>query len=438
MLVLALPISLQHLFSSSLSFIDVFMVGGLGDAAVAGVGLVNRLFFVSIMVLSGISSGASILCAQGWGRRDRDKIRELFSLALALSILTVVPFFFLAAFWPGELMRLFTTDPEVIELGQEYLKVAALFPFFSAIALVLGAVLRSMSRATLPMVAGMVAVCLNTALCYLLIYGHWGLPRMGVAGAAYATVFARIIEVLILAGFVFFQKKRIDLSPKWRVLTSKSAWSTFWPTTYPLILNELFWSLGLFGYQVVYGHMGTSELAAMSLLGPIDALMIDFCIGVSIASGIVLGQKLGANKIDEASRCARKFLGISLFLGGCVGLALACFHEQVLDLYSGISQQTRDLALQSILVIGASLFIRFFNMTSTMGVLRSGGDTRFALIYDIGTIWLIGLPLAALTGLIWEWPLPYVFAVVMLEELVKMFIWSKRIRSGKWLRQLAF
>ncbi|MEM9103627.1 MAG: MATE family efflux transporter [Pseudomonadota bacterium] len=435
--ILALPISLQHLLTSSLSFIDVLMIGQLGDAAIGSVGLINKLFFVGIMILSAIASGASILSAQFFGKKDWSGISQTFKIALLISLTFIIPIALAAFFAPQTLLSFVSQDTSVIEIGAEYLKITSLFLVFTAISMVTSAILRTINQAKIPMIAGIIAVVLNTFLNYLLIFGHAGFPELGVKGAAYATVISRSVEMLLLLTALIklpeTQKLReVFLSKKLRL----TGFTRFWHTSYPLILNELFWSLGLFAYQVVYSRMGKEELAAMSLLVPIDALVSDFFIGVAIASGIILGQTLGAGDKEKAYDMGFKFISLAAFIGAVMGIILLVIQSPVLSVFSGLSETTLQLATSVYSVMALTLWIKFFNMTAIMGVLRSGGDTRFVLVYDIGTIWLIGVPTAILLGLFLQWPLQWVFMAVMFEELLKMAIWLRRIRSKRWLNQL--
>jgi MATE family, multidrug efflux pump len=432
---LAAPITLQNLLANSLNMVGNVMVGQLGDASIAAVGLAGQVFFLLNLVLFGIGSGSAMFTAQLWGNKDIVNLKKVVGLCLVLGLGTAVVFLSISEFFPAQIIGIFTEDPLVVALGSEYLRLIAWAFIFFSITSGFGNVLRSIGEVKLPMVVSVAALALNVSLCYLLIFGKFGLPALGILGAALSNLIARILECLVLV-FVTYKKKlpvaaRIGemIRINWSFLTS-----VFKPVL-PVILNELFWSLGITAYSVVYAHIGTSSIAAMNIVGTVENIAFVPFLGLSSAIAIMTGNMIGAGEKDRAYLNVGRTLALTILLGLGVGGIAISSRGSVLSLYN-ISSEVIYAADRALIIMGCWMVVRPLNMIIVVGMLRSGGDTRFSLFLDGMIIWILGVPMAILGGFILHLPVYWVYLFVMSEELTKCIIGLRRYFSRKWIHDL--
>ncbi len=438
LLALAIPISLQLILASSLSLIDVLMVSSLGSAEVAAVGLANKLFFVVILMISGLATGSSILAAQYIGKGDMEGVKRILSLGLTFSLLLVIPISIGAVFFPNTIMGLFSNDPQVISIGAQFLSITAPFHLLMAIVSIFSAVLRANSQTLLPMVVGFIAVIVNTFMNYVLIFGNFSAPELGVEGAAYATSIAKCIECGLLLLSVYVGRSAIRINVKEFISSfEREEVQRFVKQSLPLLLNEFIWGLGVFSFTVIYALMGTEALAAITLLGPIEGISIDIFIGFTSAASIIISGRLGANEFIDAKREA--FMLTSIITLGCIvyGLLLLSLSDLVFYIYRDVDGDVLNIAVDMFFVISVTLWLRLFNVVTCVSILRSGGDVKFTLYVDMVVIWLLVLPLTAISGLVYHIPVQWVFAIALGgEALIKAPIYSLRIKTLVWLKNL--
>lgn len=435
---LALPISVQQMLTASFSLVDVAMVGQLGTIQLAAVGLVSKSFFVSMHVLSGLASGAGILTAQYYGKKDKTQYISVLLITLSISLIFTIPLSSVAYFYSAEVMNLLSNDLAIISAGTKYIQTSCLFHILTGVVLVYGAMLRSIHHPLLPMLAGLIGILLNTLLNYLLIFGSFGFTEMGIEGAALATVISKFAELSILLFIIHFKKFPliIDRFSYFSESFVKKKIYLLFKTSSPIILSELSWSMGVFAYYIIYGFIGANALAAMSMLEPLEGIFIQFFVGFGAACTIILGNKLGAGQPQEAFKTAKLFLLIIPIGGAVAGIILIACYPLTIMFFDNISQEALDLSKQVILLLGCMMFLKLFNMTTMFGILRSGGDTSYIFLIDLVTMWGVGVPLAIFTAFILEWPLILVLGMLVAEETVKM-LWSLyRVNSGKWLINL--
>lgn len=435
---LAVPISLQLILASSLSLIDVLMVSSLGSTEVAAVGLANRFFFVVILMISGLATGTSILAAQYVGKGDEEGVKRVLSIGVSVALAVTLPISLAALFAPEFVMSLFTNDPEVVAIGAEFLEITAPFHMLMSVISIFSATLRANGQSMLPMVVGFIAVISNTALNYVLIFGKFGTPALGVEGAAIATVISKSLECVVLLGFVYLTRNQICVGIKAFFSAFRSSdIQLFFKQSLPLVLNEFIWALGIFMFTVIYAHMGTQAVAATSLLLPIEAISIEIFIGFTSAASILISNRLGANEFDDAKREA--WVLTTLITLGCIvfGFVLVACSDLLLSIYRGVEDEVMVIAKDVLLVIAATLWLRLFNVVTCVSILRSGGDVKFTLYVDMVVIWLIVLPLTAIAGLMYGIPVQWVLAIALgVEALIKAPLYTARIKTLVWLKNL--
>jgi len=428
------PIALQQLVISSLNLVDTFMISSLSKEAIAGVGAANKLYFLLNLFLFGMSSGSSILTAQYWGLKDIKSIKIIYGLSLVFAMSGSLMFTFAAIVIPEEVLRIFTTDVQVIEEGASYLRIVGLSYVVTSISFVTAFSLRSTNNVRLPLLVTIVAISINTVLNYILIFGHLGFRAMGVEGAAIATVIARTLESALLIILINSRKLPISGMPNKIFVYSKEMTAKFIKIALPVVVNEVIWSTGITMYAVVYGRMGTDAMAAMTITQTIEQIAFVVLIGTGNACGIMLGNDLGAGKKDVYNS-AKRFISISFILGIVIGLLVILIAPAITSIYN-VSDIININIIRTLRVFGLFLPFKAINVIIIVGILRSGGDTVFSAILDAMGVWLVGVPLAFITGLYLEWALPLVYAAVLFEEVFKIIFGIKRTYSKKWMNNL--
>ncbi len=416
--------------------VDSVMVGGLGEAAMAAVGISNQIFFIFAVVLFGITSGLSVFIAQFWGSGRIRDVRRTVSLGLLLCTVFGLAFSAVTLAAPDTLMSLFTGDPEVIRLGRQYLSIVAFGYPLSAISMVYAVGLRSVEKPVLPLTASVFSLLLNTSLNYLLIYGKAGLPAMGVTGAGIATVIARIAEIALILLLVYSRRMAVACGPSDFAGLRRDFTLPVLRLTLPVIANESLWVTGVSTFTAVYGRMGTPEIAAYNVVSTLEKLSFVFVMGLGSGCAVIVGKLLGAGNNARAHLYAKWSITAAPLVGIVIGLVMLAVRHPVIGLYHVGDQVRNDAA--SLILISAVIFpVKALNYTNFLGVLRAGGDTRVALALDTLPLWLIAVPAAAFTGLSLGWPIPAVYAVAFSEELIKSGVGLWRFRSGKWINNLA-
>lgn len=437
-LALGWPISMQLLLASSLALVDVLMVSSLGATSVAAVGLAGKFFFVVILMVSGVANGAATLAAQYAGQQDAAGVRRVLAIALVAGWTAALPFTLATWLAPQTVMGWFSNDAELVRIGARFLQVTAPFHLLMATVAVVSAVLRVYGKAMLPMAVGFGAVACNTLLNYFLIYGNHGAPALGVEGAAWATLASKALECAVLVGLVYLSQSPIRLA--WRSFVSgfqPDEVRRFLRQSLPLVMNEMVWAGGVFAISVIYGRMGTAQLAATTLVGPIEAVSIDIFIGFTQAASILIATALGAGDFRLARQRAvvlTVVITAATFLFGCL-LLLA--KDSVLRLYGSVEADVLAMARDLVVVLALTLWLRLYNVVACVSILRSGGEVRYTLWVDLLVTWGVMLPATAWAGLVMGWPLTWVFAVALCSEsLFKAPAYTVHIFRRTWLRTL--
>jgi putative MATE family efflux protein len=432
----ALPIALQQLIMASLNLVGVVMIGQLGAAPVAAIGLANQVFFLLNLLIFSITSGSSIFIAQLWGRRDIANIRKVLGLSLTLGLSAATLFLLLAELIPVQVLSIYSEDPVVVSLGSDYLRILGFSFLPYAVTFCFSAVLRSTGDVRTPLFVTLTALSLNTLLSYLLIFGKLGLPALGVLGAGYAVIASRIVECSVLLWLAYRKKSpaggrlseifSYDLAFARRVLKP----------VLPVVANEMLWSTGITAYYVVYARIGTDAIAAMNITASIDNLAFVLFIGVGNACAILVGHLIGEGDEEKAFRYAGRSLVIGALGGVVIGAIILVSRSSVLTLYN-VEPIVINNAYRVLTITSLCLWLRAINMILFIGVLRSGGDTRFALLLDGVVIWVLGVPLALLGAFALHLPVYWVYLLVMSEELTKAVLGIFRYFSRKWIHNVA-
>ena len=432
---IALPIMIQQLVFSGLNMLGVIFVGQKGDASVAAEGLAGQIAFLLNLVHFGIISGAAMFTAQFWGKHDIQNLRRVLGLCLMLAITASLVFFSLAQFLPSQILSIYSKDPVVIELGTGYIRIFSWTFLFFAITFSYALVMRSTGDVKTPTTVSVGALLISTVLSYSLIFGKFGLPELGIQGAAVAAVIARFLECVTLLLIIYTRGSPVAASLQELTGFDRVFVGRVIKPMLPVILNELFWSMGITTYNIIYGRMGTQSYAAINIVSTLEQVAFVVFIGISNATSVLVGNRIGAGQEEEAYRYAGRSLGLGLVGGLVLGIVLQFVKAPVLSLYN-VSPEVIQNASNIINVVTFFLWIRVNNMTTVVGILRAGGDTRFSLFLDGMIIWIVGVPMAYLGALVFDFPVYLVYLCAMSEEATKWVLGIHRYFSRKWINNL--
>ncbi len=433
---IAAPVALHNLVISSLSFVDTIMIGQLGEVEIASVGIGNQLFFLFTLLLFGIGSASGVFVSQYWGKKDFPNIRITSGLSVTLGLIGALPFALLSFVLPKQVVGIFSTDASVIPLGAEYLKIVSVSYLFSAVTITMAQVQRSLERANLPFFVSIVALGLNTLLNYLFIFGKAGFPAWGVKGVALATTISRAVECFLLI-MIIYRSKKNPAAGKLREITGFSFefFRRFMKTASPVIINELFWALGMTVFKIVYGRMGTSALASVNIAEAVMNLMFVALIGSATGASVLTGKKIGEGRYDDAKRNGARFIRLAV-IEGLVIAAVCMVFSGLLPKGFNVPDELKQSATVIIIIFAIFLPFKSFNLHTIVGIFRGGGDTLYAATTEIIGVWGVGVVLACITGLWLGLPVHLVYGFVSLEEIVKAVINAVRLKSGKWVHDL--
>ncbi len=435
MIKLAAPIMLQNLIFASLNMVDGVMIGQLGESAIAAVGVANQIFFLVSLLFFGIGSGSAIFAAQYWGRKDTERIQSVLGLSLLMSISGAVIFSLVAILFPVQVISIYSKDPAVISQGSVYLQIVAFSYVITAITNSFAFVLRSTENVKLPLVTSLVALSLNTFMNYGLILGNFGLPSLGVKGAAIATIISRLIEVILLLLIIY--RKKLPVAAKLRSLLNFKILpiKKFFNTTLPVIATEIVWSFGITTYNVVYARIGTESIAAVNIAGTLDRIIFVVFMGLGHACAIMIGNQIGAEQNELAISYAKKYLILGAIGAAIFGIIMYIFATPMLSFYK-VSDFTINYTTKLIGLMALSLPVRSLNLILLIGILRSGGDTRVAFFIDAGSVWVIGVPMALIGAFVLGLPIHLVYLMVLADEVVKLAMGLYRFFSQRWINYL--
>ncbi len=432
---LMIPMALKELISSLVNLIDTIMVGQLGDNAIAAVGIGNQFYFIFNVFLFGISCGAGVFASQYWGTRDIKGMRRVLGLSLILGSLFSLLFIITATCFPAQIFQAFKASPAVIQDGVTYLGIVSIGYLPTAITIAYDMNLCSSEQAGLPFLVRVLGLLINIFLNWVLIFGHLGVPALGIKGAAIATVIARCSEMLIILGIVYGKKMIQAAKPLELFSISKDLLVRFIKTASPVIVNEMAWSLGMTFYTWVFARLSTEAMVIITIVQNIERLMLVFFHGSGNAGGVLIGKAVGAGKQKEAYLYAKKLMILSL--GTSLVLTIVfIFCRPLMLLPYQISESTRTQTLQILLITSIMMNIKSITFLLIVGVFRNGGDPRTACFIDIGTVWLVGVPAVFLAGLVFHLPLVASYAIMSIEEFAKLFFSLWWFKKKKWIRNV--
>ena len=429
---LAIPVALQSMLQASFSIVDQIMIGQLGSVSVAGVGLAGKFASIFSVVVSAIGAVAGIMISQYLGQKNNREVKRSFFLNLWMSLGLAAIFSVLCVVFPRQIMSLYTKDDPTQLAAAEYLAIVAGTFFPMAGATLLSTHFRCIEKAQLPLYASIASAVLNTGLNYILIFGKFGLSPMGANGAAIATVIAQcanFLIMLVLCQGRLFQKTGHEQTKV------RFNWQQYGAILLPILVCEFVWSLGENVYAAIYGRMSTQSSAAMTLINPIQGLMIGALCGLSQAASIIVGKKLGNREYDDAYWASKRLL----VYGALGSIALSAVVILVSKYYVNIYMVEPTVKLLTRQILFAYALVAPFkvlNMILGGGIIRSGGKTKYVMMIDMIGTWVVGVPLGLLAAFVWKLSIPYVYFLLSLEECVRFCISMVVFMRKRWMNSL--
>ena len=433
---IAVPVTLQSMLQASFSIVDQIMIGQLGETNISAVGLGSNFSLIFSVVIGAVGAVAGILIAQFMGAEDKKEAWCSFDVSLICGIMISALFLLAAGAFPLQILGLYTEDMNIINTGAVYFRIVAFSYIPMAVSNILSAWLRCREHATIPFLASFGAVAVNTGLNYLLIFGKFGFPRMEIKGAAIATLISQLFNlVFIVIGFVVCNRRDGDkpvLSLHFKKITIRD----YLVMIMPILVSEFLWSLGQNVESAVYGHLGTSNLAAYTLTGPIQGLIVGALSGLSAAAGVMIGKRLGRKEYDEAYAESKKIM----YAGLAGSVVVASLLILLAGVYTGLYRVDNSVKeLGRILLIVFALYapVKVENMILSGGIIRSGGNTKIIMVIDIVGTWCIGIPLCLLAAYVFRWGIVGVYALLTTEEIFRLAVALVIFRKRKWMISLS-
>ena len=429
---IATPIAIQGIVSATLSMVDNIMVGFLGETELAAVGVGSQLFMVHYLVLFGILSGSATFMAQFYGTKDMGNIRKVIGFDFTLLAVLGAVLFILVNCFTDSILSVYTEDPAVKALAAQYVRINSLSFLLLAVSSPLEMAFKATQQVRIPMLISNVIFFTNIAVNYVLIFGKLGFPKMGVAGAAIGTISSRIIEVIMNSLFAF--RTRNEFCGKvrsyfgWDRELVKRIIKNATPTT----INEFFWSFGQTMYVAAFSRISTTAYAAYQAANSIFNIFNFAAFSIGDAALILIGEKLGEGDMEYTWKLSKHLIKASLLAGLIIG-AITILLSQPLSGIFKLTDMGKMYTKYILIVFGATMAADLFNGLQIAGILRAGGDTKFAMISESACIWLIAVPLAFTASLVWHLPVHLALLVTRTEMIIRGAILAKRYLSKKWM-----
>lgn len=433
---LAFPIMIQNLISTLVNMADTIMLGYVSQTAMSASSLANQFTFVLFCLYYGLSAGTSVLCAQYFGKGDKKTVEKIIGLAERLSIIISLVFFVISFSFPASIMGIFTSSPDTIAAGSQYLKVVSFSFIFMGFSQIFMSALRSVGKVLLPSTIYIISLCVNVVCNASFIFGLFGLPKLGVTGVALGTVIARIVEVLICLIYSLVSKG-IKFRVKYLFAKTGVLMSDFIKIAAPSVVNDVVWSLASSVFASILGHIGDDMVAANAVAIMVVNIGAIACRGFANATTIIVSQELGQNHIEAAKEYGRRMLNITIAVA-LIGCAIIIVIRPIMiDFYRDKLSETAISYLGSLMIMTTWRLIgEGINTCLICGCFRGGGDAKFGMITDTLCMWLIAVPLMAIAAYVFKLPPLGVYFVMTLDEFEKMPFVFWHYKKGNWTKNI--
>ena len=442
---LALPIALQSLITIGVNMLDTIMVGSLGENSLSATSLANSFISIYQIFCMGLGMGASVLVSRYWGMKKAADgheeeagraLKQTVCLMLRLTVGLAAIFALATLFIPSLIMKTYTSDAEIIRLGDIYFRWSVVTYFFLGTSLVSTIVLRSVGQVRLPLYVSIGAFFVNLGANYIFIFGKLGAPRMEVAGAALGTLIARLFEAGMILGYLFGVDKKIGFRLRDLFMKTGSLNGEYIRISIPVLVSDAILAIGNNSVAMVIGHLGAAFVAANAITSVTQQLSTVVIQGVSQAGAIVTGQTLGLGDKDRTMQQGWMFLGLGFALGTISAIFILAVSKPIISAYN-VSAETVSIAGQLMAAISLVIIFRATNSIMTKGVLRGGGDTKMLMLTDNIFLWVLSIPFGCLAGFVFHWPAFWIYIALKADDIVKTIWCVARLKSEKWIKKIS-
>lgn len=431
----ALPIALQQLITVGVNMADNIMLGQLGEAPMSGATLANNFITIFQIMCMGLGMGASVLVSRFFGMKDTLSMKKSVNIMFRILLAVATCFSIATALAPEAIMKMFTSEAEVIRQGTGYLLISIPCYYLNGFALTSSLMLRCVGKATVPLLSSCMSFFINIFFNWVFIFGKLGAPQMGVNGAALGTLLARVVEFSVVMGFMLFKDEKIGLRISDLTLPVRDLLPEYIKISIPVLISDTLLGLGNSAVAVVMGHIGASFVAANSITTVVMSLATVVIQGICQASCSITGITLGRGEIEKAKQQGYTFAALGFLIGGFGCLLILALSNLIVGLYK-IEPETAELARDLMHAVALVIWFQAANSILTKGTLRGGGDTKFLMVADIIFLWVCSIPLGALAGLVFKWPGFYVYLMLRIDQFLKCIVCIFRLRSGKWIKKI--
>ncbi len=430
--VIAVPVALQNLLTTTGSMVDTMMIASLGTRQVGAVGLCAQFSSLMFACFWGFVGGGMLFFSQYWGAEDDDGINRSYGMTLVCMLTVGVLFCVLAVCFPGTVMRLYTDKQAIRQVGIQYLRIAGFSYPLMVLSMGMAALLRCTGQVRIPLYASIVSVLTNIILNRILIFGFFAIPAMGVRGAAAATVMAQAAGILVIVLLAAKRKHPYLLAIHRHFRLTGAFFRIYFRKCFPILMNEIFIGLGNMVINIVLGRQPEEAIAALAVFRTLEGLVIGFFAGFSNAASVLVGTKVGSGQINLAYERAWRLVYLCQGIIGMLGLTLILLHTPILSVM-GMHGDSFRIAFGMICVYAAAGLIRMGNWVQN-DTFRAAGDSVYGTVMEIIFMWAVVLPVVVLSGMVWHWPTLLVFACCYVDEPIRYVLMQRHLFSGKWIR----
>ena len=432
---IAVPIALQGFITTGVNMMDTLMIGIVGETQLSAVSLANQFISIYQILCMGIGMGASVLVARYYGMRDRDSLKKTVAIMVRLCVGMAALFCLVTAFFPEWIMGIYTVEDAIISNGVRYLEYSVITYFLLGLSLTSTIVLRNVQKVKLPLYTSIGAFFINVGANYVFIFGEFGFPEMGVAGAAVGTLIARVFEFGMICGYLFLRDQEIGVRISDVFQKVGNLWREYIRISIPVLLSDGILAIGNNSVAMVIGRLGESFVAANAVTAMTQQLSTTVIQGFSQAGAIVTGYTLGEGDKDKAREQGYAFLGIGILFGAIGAGIIMLIAEPMITAYN-LSTQTQEIARELMRAISLIVLFQATNSIMTKGVLRGGGDTKILMVADNIFLWVASIPLGILAGLVFHLPAFWIYFFLKVDQVLKAVWCVIRLRSGKWIKKI--
>ena len=426
---------LQNVVTLSVNLADNMMLGAYSETALSGVAAVNQIQFIYQQLLMALGDGLVIFCSQYWGQRRTEPMKKIAAGAMWAGLGIAVILFTLVSIFPYQTLGIFTTEKSIIEEGVRYLAIIRFTYFFFAVTQILLATMRSVELVNIAFQLSIITFFINCGINYVLIYGHFGAPEMGAAGAAVGTLAARAIELLVLLFYIRKKETHLQLRMSDYFHPDKLLCRDYFKLTAPMLLVQGLWGVNTALQTVILGHMTAAAIAANSVASTIFLMVKSMAVGAASTASVIIGKTIGTGDIDLVKHYAKLMQRLFLIIGVVSGLVLFVIRVPLLRIYD-LTPATKDMANTFLIILSIVIVGMSYQMPTNNGIIRGGGNAMFVVKMDLISIWGIVIPLSFIMAFVVKASPAVVVCCLNADQIFKCVPAFLESHYGNWIRKL--